>query len=261
MPDRVLITGAAGGLGAATVDRFVRGGWTVYAADLIPPDARERVVPLVLDVTDQASVDAAVAQIDALAAVVNFAGILGVGALMDVPADSFARVLEVNVVGTHRVNRAVFGLLHASRGRIINISSETGWQTALPTNGPYATSKHAIEAYSDALRRELMFVGVDVAIIEPGPFRTSMTQGIQASFDAATVAGSPFERLIRKVGRLASGEEAKAHDPALLADVIWTAATSPRPKVRYSVKPDPARSAMTHLPAPLLDRILKLALR
>jgi len=253
----VLVTGAAGGLGGAVVDLFADRGWTVYAADLVEPPARDRVVPLVIDVTSDGSVAAAIASIPTLDCVINFAGVLGIGPLMDIPAERFARVLDINVVGTHRVNRAAFGLLHASGGRIINISSETGWQRPLPVNGPYATSKHAVEAYSDALRRELMFVGVDVVIIQPGPFRTAMTGGIGAAFAAATVPGSPFERLARKVGRMAAGEEAKAHDPALLASVIWDAATTAKPKARYSVKPDPARTVMHRLPTAVVDRLLK----
>lgn len=256
----VLVTGAGGGLGGAVVDLFADRGWTVHAADLTPPPARERVVPLVLDVTSDDSVDTAAASITELDCVINFAGILGIGPLMDIPAERLARVLDINVVGTHRVNRAVFPLLHASRGRIINISSETGWQRALPMNGPYATSKHAVEAYSDALRRELMFVGVDVVVIQPGPFRTPMTGGIEAAFAAAIVPGSPFERVARKVGRMAAGEESKAHDPALLADVIWEAATAARPRVRYSVKPDAARTVMHRLPTGLVDRLLKKTL-
>lgn len=256
----VLVTGAAGGLGAAVVEMFASRGWTVYAADVVEPAVRDGVVPLVVDVTSDASVHAAVASIPTLDCVINFAGILGIGPLMDIPAEQFARVLDINVVGTHRVNRACFDLLHTSGGRIINISSETGWQRALPMNGPYATSKHAVEAYSDALRRELMFVGVEVVVIQPGPFRTAMTGGIEAAFATATVPGSPFERLARKVGRMAAGEQAKAHDPALLAEVIWRAATTPKPKSRYSVKPDPARTLMHRLPTSVVDRLLKKTL-
>jgi NAD(P)-dependent dehydrogenase (short-subunit alcohol dehydrogenase family) len=259
MPE-VLITGAAGGLGAATAQRFVRGGWTVYAADLTPPPASERVIPVQIDVTDQASVDAALASIPSLSAVINFAGVLNVNALMDLPADGLARIFAINVIGTHRVNRASFDALRAGGGRIINISSETGWQRALPTNGAYASTKHAIEAYSDALRRELMFIGMPVVVIQPGPFRTAMTGGIEAAFAAAAIDGSPFERLVHKIGKMAAGESAKAHDPALLADVIWDAATSARPKARNSVKPDPARSVMHRMPAGAVDRILKKAL-
>lgn len=261
----VLVTGAAGGLGGATARLFADRGWTVYAADLRPPAADDGVVPLAMDVTDTASVEAAVAEVAAmsprgLGCVVNFAGIMGVGALVEIEEEKLRRILDVNVMGTYRVTKAVFPLLRTGGGRVVTISSETGWQRAMPMNGPYAMSKHAIEAYSDALRRELMFVGVPVVLVQPGPFRTGMTGGIGAAFTDATQDGSPFERLLRRGGRAATREESRAHDPALLAEVVWTAATAERPRHRYSVKPDPTRRVLHHLPTRLVDRLLRRAL-
>jgi NAD(P)-dependent dehydrogenase (short-subunit alcohol dehydrogenase family) len=258
----VLVTGAAGGLGAAVVERFVAGGWQVYAADLAAPRAGAGVVPLVMDVTCQESVDAAFEHVDPaqLAAVVNFAGVLGVGPLMEVPAEKLQRILDINVLGTHRVNRAAFRLLRAGGGRIINISSETGWQRALPMNGPYAMSKHAVEAYSDALRRELMLVGVPVVVIQPGPFRTSMTADLGPVLRATVADDSPFAKLARRTARGAARESAKAHDPAELAEVVWTAGTVARPRARYAVGTDPMRRLLHHLPVPLTDRLLRRVL-
>ena len=258
----VLVTGAAGGLGAAVVERFVAGGWLVYAADLVAPTARDGVVPLALDVTDQASVDAAIKAIDPamLGCVVNFAGVLGVGPLMEVPAERLEQVLAVNVVGTHRVNRAAFPLLRAGGGRIVNISSETGWQRALPMNGPYSMSKHAVEAYSDALRRELMFVDVPVVVIQPGPFRTPMTGDLGTVLRSTVTDDSPFARLARRTAAGAAKVGAKAHEPAELAQVVWQAATTERPRARYAVRTDPTRRVLHHLPVPVTDRLLKRVL-
>jgi len=162
-----LITGAGGGLGAATARLFADRGWRVLAADLREPAASPGIVPLRVDVTDAASVAALAEAVDTnapegLGAVVSFAGIMLVGALVDVGEEDLRRILDVNVLGTYRVNRAVYGALVRGRGRVVTVSSETGWQSALMLNGPYAMSKHAIEAYSDALRRELMFRGIPV---------------------------------------------------------------------------------------------------
>jgi NAD(P)-dependent dehydrogenase (short-subunit alcohol dehydrogenase family) len=254
----VLVTGAGGGLGGETARLFAERGWTTYAADLRPPEPVEDLVPIQMDVTDTASVEKGLAQVDGgLGAVVNFAGILGVGPLVELDEERVRRVLEVNVLGTVRVNKAAFPLLREGGGRIVNISSETGWQRAMLLNGPYAMSKHAVEAYSDALRQELMFVGIPVSIVQPGPFRTEMTGGIQSAFDAVKLPGSPFERVVGKVGRAAAREEGKAHDPRVLAEVVWTAVTSPRPKLRYSVKADPMRRVLHHLPARTADWLVR----
>lgn len=192
-PDRrrsILITGAAGGLGGAAVERFAAGGWRVAAADLETPRvAAPDALALAMDVTDDESVESALRQVerwapDGLGAVATFAGIGCIGPLMDVPLASFQRVFDVNVLGTHRTVRATWRLVDRAGGRILVIGSEAGWQHALPLNGPYAMSKHAIEAYADTLRRELMFVGVDVVLLQPGPFRSPMTLRIAPVIDA-----------------------------------------------------------------------------
>lgn len=264
-PRTVLVTGAGGGLGGATVRLFADRGWTVFGADLRPPGAGAGVVPLDVDVTSNDSVERALARVseacpEGLGAVVNFAGIMRVGALVEVSDAELRRVLEVNLLGTHRVNAAAFPLLRQGSGRVVNISSETGWQRALMMNGPYAISKHALEAYSDALRRELMFLGIPVVVVQPGPFRTDMVGGIGAAFAAATHEGSPFERLARRTGRLAVREEGRAGDPAVLAETVWEAVTAGRPRARYRVGTDPRRRIMHHLPVPVADRLLRRAL-
>jgi NAD(P)-dependent dehydrogenase (short-subunit alcohol dehydrogenase family) len=266
----VFVTGAAGGLGASTSRYLAERGWRVFAADLDESALQEiakdpGITPVLLDVTDPTSVEAARASVaaacDGLDAVVNFAGILGVGSLVEIDAEAVRRVLDVNVMGTVRVNRALFPLVLARRGRIVNISSETGWQSGMPFNGPYAMSKHAIEAYTDALRRELMFVGVSVIKIQPGPFRTAMVAGIEKSFTRATEASTYFKAMLTRIMHLAVKEQDKAHDPALLAAVVHEALTSRHPRAAYSVKPDPGRTMLNLLPTRAADALLKRALR
>jgi NAD(P)-dependent dehydrogenase (short-subunit alcohol dehydrogenase family) len=261
----MVITGAGGGLGGATAQLFAERGWRVFAADVKPPAATRSILPITMDVTDAESVLAAAKVIEGEAAdgvqgIVNFAGIMLVGALVELDEADLRRILDVNVLGTFRVNKALFPLVQQGRGRIVNISSEVGWQHALMLNGPYAMSKHAVEAYSDALRRELMFVDIPVVTVQPGPFRTDMVGGIRAAFERAAASSTTFERLVRKVGAMAVAEEKHAHDPRLLAEVVWEAVTSPRPRTHYSVKPDRRRALLNRLPPRLVDAALKKGL-
>lgn len=265
----VFITGAAGGLGASAARHMAERNWQVFAADFDEPAlaalGREpNITTVPLDVTDPASVEAARARVagncDGLDGIVNFAGILIVGSVVELDPDTIRRLLDVNVMGTVRVNRTLFPLVLARKGRIVNISSETGWQSGMPFNGPYAMSKHAIEAYSDALRRELMFLDVPVIKIQPGPFRTAMVAGIERGFAAAAEASTHFKDLLRRIKHLTLAEQAKAHDPALLAEVVHTALTARRPRPAYSVRPDRQRAALDRLPAAAADRLLKFAL-
>ncbi|MFC8529469.1 SDR family NAD(P)-dependent oxidoreductase [Nocardia sp. NPDC057227] len=257
----VFITGAGGGLGGATAALFAQRGWRVFAADLRPPAPAPNVIPLELDVTDAAATAAVTERVErespaGLGAVVTFAGTMFAAPLVEADEADMRRIIDVNVLGTYRVVKATFPLVRRGGGRVITISSETGRQKALMLNGPYALTKHAVEAYSDALRRELMFLGVPVSIVQPGPFRTDMVGGIRATFDRARERSGLFTELIAKVGALAEGEQRRAHDPAVLAEVVWRAATARRPRRRYSVRPDPRRVAMHHTPDAILDPLL-----
>lgn len=265
-----LVTGAGGGLGHAAVERLVANGWKVFAADINEDLLRASthdpdVVPITMDVTDRESIqgayDAIASRTDRLDGVVNFAGIMGVGSLTDIPEERLARILDVNVMGTYRVNKAFLPLVEAAKGRIVNISSETGWQSAAPFNGPYAMSKHAIEAYSTALRRELALLGIKVITIQPGPFRTNMVEGIERAFTQAESETTRFARAIRKLKGLAAKQINSAHDPDILAQVIDTALTAKRPKPVYSVKADRLRSSLEKLPLQAIDQVYLAVLR
>src|SRR5690606_2522318 len=153
-----------------------------------------------------------------------------------------------------------FPLLRERKGRIVNVSSETGWQSGGPFNGAYALSKHAIEAYSDSLRRELMLLDMKVVKIQPGPFKTEMVRGIDANFRRAIEASTLFNDVLEKVRSLAVREEGKANDPELLAATVHRAVTAKSPKPAYSVRPDAARSALEYIPTRLADKLLKSVL-
>ena len=260
----VVITGAGGGLGAATASLYAARGWRVVAVDLKAPPGGANITPFAADVTDTASLTALADHVrDAhgrLDAVITFAGILGIGPLGETDPGRVQKVLDVNVMGTVRTVHALFDLLRESGGRVVLISSETGPQHGMPMNGPYAMSKHAIEAYGDALRRELMFLGMDVVLVQPGPFRTGMTASIRRRFQESTVPGSPFAAMAAVMGEMAAGEDDKATDPSVLAEAVWTAGTTRRPRHRYAVRWDLGRRLLDHLPVPLVDRALTLAL-
>ena len=258
----VLITGAGGGLGGAAATLFAQRGWTVLAADLRPPDPAPNVVPIEIDVTDTDSVNAAVAVAqehapDGLDAVVTFAGWMFVGSLVEADDEDMRRIFDINVLGTYRVIKGAFPLIHRAGGRVVTISSETGWQKALMLNGPYAMTKHAVEAYTDALRRELMVLGIPVSTVQPGPFRTNMVAGIRASFDRAAGKSTYFKGLTTRVGDMAVQEQDSAHDPSVLAEAVWRAATADRPRRRYSVRPDLQRRIMNRVPDAVLDPLLQ----
>jgi len=271
----VLITGASSGIGHAAARRFAALGWRVWASMRRPEkgealrlEARERGWPLetpALDVTDDSSVAGAVAQVLAatggrLDLLINNAGYYALGACEDTTADELRAQLETNVIGVHRVTRAVLPAMRARRrGRVMVIGSLSGL-VALPALGAYQASKWAIEAWTESLRYELRPFGVEVVLIEPGPFQTNLhvnERPAAASDDPA----SPYRPLMDQYRRQSSGLR-RASLP-LLVDTIERAATVPRPRLRWPVGPSSFQAAYLRRVSPdwLYEWIVRLAFR
>ena len=269
MTRTAVITGAAGGLGSATVRRLADAGWRVYAADLDSPAlhelAAEQVVPVPVDVTSGASVAALAERVrvdtDRVDALVTFAGIVGIGPMVEMTEADFRRVVDVNVVGSFLAVRELFPLLLPARGRIVLLSSETGWQTAMPFNGPYALSKHAVEAFGDALRRELALLGVSVVKLQPGAFRTGMVASIMGRFEKLAAESEHYQRVLLAARKRVPQEERRAGDPADLAALVERVLGAKRPKASYRINTNPQAAALSRLPTPVLDRLLQAALK
>ena len=266
----VFLTGCSGGLGSRTTGYLVEKGWHVFAADfnreaMTKMDGEIGISTLFIDVTDQASIDIALKvvleQVEGLDGIVNFAGIFAAGSLIEINEDTLFHVFNVNVMGTYRVNKTFFPLVQKRKGRIVNLSSETGWQSAGPFNGPYAMSKHAIEAYSDSLRRELMFLDIPVIKIQPGPFQSNMIEDLEVNFSEAQSESTYFKDVLSRLKVLVNGEMKKANDPVIVAQAIHKALTVSNPKPAYSVMPDRKRVFMEWLPNGVQDRLLKKVLR
>lgn len=182
---KVLITGASSGFGKMAATSLLQNGHTVVASarDIEgrnktgAEELRGLGAQVVeMDVTDDSSVEAAVAQalegVGGLDVVVNNAGLGVVGVQESFTPDDWRRVFDVNVFGVQRVNRAVLPhMREKGSGLLVQISSLLG-RVTIPFYGPYNASKWALEAMSENYRAELSGFGVDVAIIEPGGFDT-----------------------------------------------------------------------------------------
>jgi NAD(P)-dependent dehydrogenase (short-subunit alcohol dehydrogenase family) len=207
----------------------------------------DRVIPVILDVTDQSSIDAAakrVAEITGgtLDGLVNNAGIGVGGPLEFVPMDQLRRQFEVNTFGPMAVTQSVLPMLRAGRGRIVNISSLAG-RLAQPFVGPYCASKHALEALSDALRFELAPWGVGVVVIEPGAVKTPIWDKSLATVDEMTAnmpeeARNLYGGVIRRVRGMLQRMGRDGVPPEQVAESVLHALTASQPRTRYAVGRD-----------------------
>lgn len=252
MTPTIVITGASSGIGRASVARAVHEGAHVFAtvrngadAEGLSAEFGERVTPLVMDVTDESAIARAVIAVTdrlqgrALAGLVNNAGVAVPGPLPYVTSDQLRAQFETNVVGVHAVTRAFLPLLGMDRartggpGRIVMISSISG-RSGSPFVGPYAASKHALEGYSQSLRRDLMLFGIPVVVIAPGAVATPIWDKAEAA-GLEAFAGTPYEGSADAVTKYLLARGRAGLPPSVIADAVWTALTSPNPTQRVTL--------------------------
>ena len=269
MERTVVVTGASSGIGHACATRLAEAGWKVYGGYRSDADAESLrgagVEPLRLDVTDSEQVAAAARTVGSeLHGLVDNAGIAIAAPLELVPLDELRRQLDVNVVGQVAVTQAFLPALRSARGRVVLMGS-IGGRSALPVLGPYAASKHALEAIADSLRLELAPFGIAVSIVEPASIRTPIwekgalrAEELVSNLDPET-AGLYADRVARF--RKVALSRGPGGDPAEVAKAVEHALTASRPKARYVVGRDARlRAWIERLPTRLRDRVLARAL-
>ena len=249
-PQRILITGATAGIGKHSTLELLRRGHHVIATGRRPAalaalaseataaGLATHLMTVVLDVDSAASLDAAVAAVEAhtagagLDVLVNNAGYATAGPLIELDDATVRAQFETNVFGLLRVTRA-FGrtMIAAGRGRIVNIGSVSG-RIPAPMLGAYHASKYALEAISDALRMELRPFGIDVVIIEPGTIRTEFASRVIAEADAARPAGSRYSAVYARQAELAARFDRLASGPAPVTRALIRAVEARRPRAR-----------------------------
>jgi NAD(P)-dependent dehydrogenase (short-subunit alcohol dehydrogenase family) len=251
----VLVTGASSGIGRATALHLETLGFDVFAGvrreedgERLAADSSGRCVPVLFDITDQAAIDAMAQRLTSeladagLHGLVNNAGIAQPAPIEIIPIDDFRNQLEVNLVGHVAVTQAMLPMIRRARGRIVNVSS-VGGRVASPALGAYSASKFAIEALSDALRKELHPWGIQVSVIEPGAISTEIwRRGGEAA--NTTLERVPAEKralytdLVTAVRKMARRMDEQGLRPEKVAERIADALTARRPRTRYVVGTD-----------------------
>jgi short-subunit dehydrogenase len=272
----VLITGATDGLGRAAALLLAEKGYRVFAAgrsaekraelDRLAGTKKLSLETVELDVCDDSSVSRAVQQILEKAGnidvLINNAGVGLMAVAEELKLDDLRRLYETNIFGLLRVTQAVLPRMRGRKsGRILMLSSVAGILTP-PTYGAYSSSKHAVEALSNALRLELYPFNVEVILIEPGYIMTNFQQTArdQAQSYIDGSATSPYAKIYDGAiaGATSSRRESKT-TPEDCARVIVHAIEASHPKARYTVTPLAKWAALGRriLPDTLMDSFLR----
>ncbi|MGX1197616.1 SDR family oxidoreductase [Parvibaculum sp. MBR-TMA-1.3b-4.2] len=271
----VVVTGVSTGIGRGATRVLAENGIHVFGtvrkqedADALKKEFGDRVTPLILDVTDEAALRQAAAEVreklggEKLFGLVNNAGIAVSGPLVEINPDDVRTQLEVNVMGPLLTTQAFAPLLgtdpdlKGEPGRIVNISS-VGGRRAFPFLGPYSASKFAVEGMSEALRRELMLFGIDVIVVAPGAVRTNIWDKAE-EIDVTPYSNSPYLDILQNFQTNFVAQGRQGLKPEYLGEVILNALSAQSPKTRYEVSPDPfIQQMMTrYLPPRMLDKMI-----
>jgi NAD(P)-dependent dehydrogenase (short-subunit alcohol dehydrogenase family) len=250
----ILVTGASSGIGLKITEYLAAEGHFVYAGarkekDLAALNEIPNVQSIRLDVTVQSEIDAAVAHITAegrgLYGLVNNAGVAIVGPMVETTEEDFHFQMNVNVYGPFRVTKAFSPLIVESQGRITTIGSIAG--TLSPaTLGAYSMTKHAMEAFTDALAAEMAPQGVVVNIVEPGNYKSKISaSAFNRLVTEKVAAGQELTENQKAMQARGANDRSQFKDPDEVADAVMLALFAEDSKLRYMVVPNPGEAAYT----------------
>jgi NAD(P)-dependent dehydrogenase (short-subunit alcohol dehydrogenase family) len=270
-----LVTGASTGIGRAIADRLVAQGHYVFAsvrkqadADVLNAAFGANGQAVLFDVSDMPAIEAAAQVIGealqgrTLSGLVNNAGIALPGPALIQPLSEIEQVMNINFMGVVRCCRAFAPLLGVDpartgpKGRILNITSVSG-KFGYPFTAAYVAAKHAVEGFSDSLRRELLLVGIDVIVVGPGAVKTPIWEkGAAAGGNKYkdTIWGKPLERLTQSLAAM----DQEGLEVSVVANVVEEALTTAHPKTRYAPVPNKLVNwwLARLLPPRMVDRVV-----
>ena len=268
----VLITGCSSGIGYDAATTLHERGWRVFATCRKEADCdrlrREGLESFRLDYADEASIAAAVSEVHrrtdgSLNALYNNGAYAIPGAVEDLPRGALRETFEVNVFGQiDLINRCLPMLLAAGDARIVNCSSVLGF-TSIPYRGAYCATKYALEALTDALRRENKTDGLWFILIEPGPIDTRIRENAAPHFEQwinwrASRKRDHYENNFRpRLYRQDKKKDRFELPPAAVTKKLIHALESRRPRPRYFVTlPTWFAGAVARLPTAWQDALL-----
>jgi NAD(P)-dependent dehydrogenase (short-subunit alcohol dehydrogenase family) len=271
----IVITGVSSGIGLACTKEFLSRGFMVFGtlrkaeeAESLREDLGPNFIPLIVDLRDHESIKRAADLVKeklegrTLNGLINNAGIARYGPLMHMPLEKLRDQYEVNVIGQLAVTQAMLPMMGASvnfegdPGRILMMSSVSG-KIAYPFLGPYASSKFALEAISDSLRRELQLFNIPVIILEPGRIKTSIWYKIDEEV-IEQVRKTDYKGSIDLLSNTLVEAGRTGIEAEVLATKTYSIFIKKNPKARYSIVPNRFKNWILPriLPTKLIDRII-----
>ena len=247
----VLITGAYGGMGGAAAKLLSENGYRVFALDRTVGDPDANIIPVCADITSEEEVQNAYAavrqQCESLDAIVHFAGIYMLDSLVEMEAEAFDKIFDVNLRGVFLINKIFLPLLK-EKSKILITTSELAPLDPLPFTGIYAVSKAALDKYAYSLRMELQLLGVSVSVLRAGAVKTDMLGASTAALDRFCDKTELYCCNAKRFKRIVEGVEARNIEPQRIAAKAYRVLGKRNPSFAYSINRNPLLLLLNVLP-------------
>lgn len=264
----VLVTGAFGGMGKATVEKLKNNGYFVFALDKnIPKDVERKqndFLAVQADITSEQDLQNAFNQIkgvtNELFAIVHFAGYYMLDSLIEISEEAFLKAFEVNFFGAFRINKIFFPLLK-SGSRIVITTSELAPLAPLPFTGLYALTKSTLDKYAYSLRMEVQLKGIFVSVLRPGAVKTNMLGDSTSALDNFTQNTKLYTCNATRFKKIVDSVEARNVPPEKVAKKALKIVNTKKPKQVYKINRNPLLLLLNLLPKRLQTFIIKKILK
>lgn len=260
----ILITGAAGGMGRATVSLFQKQGWRVFALDRVAIEQEENIIPVVTDLTDEESVKNAAQAVakmtDKLDAIIHFAGVYMLDSLVEMPTDAYDRIFDINVRGVYLVNKHFLPLLQRG-SHILITTSELAPLDPLPFTGIYAITKAALDKYAYSLAMEVQLLGISVSVLRAGAVETGMLGASTTALDRFCENTRLYSCNAKRFKGIVESVEARCIPPTKIAEKCARILKKRHPKFAYAINRNPLLLMLNILPKRFQLWVIKQILR
>lgn len=260
----ILVTGAYGGMGKATVKKLCEQGFTVFALDKKIGEAEKNVIPVEADITDEESIKHAVEEIakvtDTLFAIVHYAGIYMLNSLVEMKNSDFERIFRINLFGAFLINKAFLPFLRKG-SKIIITTSELAPLDPLPFTGIYAITKSALDKYAYSLCMELQLIRISVSVIRAGAVKTEMLGVSTNALDRFCNKTSLYKCNAARFKKIVDSVEAKSVSAEKIADKTFKILEKKNPAFIYNINRNPLLRLLDFFPKRLQLWIIRQVLK
>ena len=268
----VLVTGTSSGIGRGLCQALIEKGYKVFGTVRNRKDATElkkefgeNLDALLVDVTDEKQVIKAKERVQnylngkPLTALINNAGIATLGPVEFLPTSDFKKQIDTKILGTFLCTKIFLPLLGTDNnlignpGRIVNISSILGGKIGSPFMSGYCASKHAVEAFSESLRRELKPYRIKVIIIAPGSVSTPIWKEVKKQKDQNKYHKTKYGISFKKILNSLESFDQNSLSMKQLTSIIIKSIEIKNPKIRYNPTKDPIQKLWPYIPKKIMD--------